>query len=114
MAKVWNKKIFEHIRTQADAASLKLAEEKGACPDMEEIGVKIEIIRFTGRYYDKPGRHPTKTAISLPFRTRIILGKPHPAQPEEVADVRWFTPEEIRKMELAFDHKQMLEDEGLI
>ncbi len=39
MSKVWNKKIFEQIRTQADAASKKLAEEKGACPDAEEFGV---------------------------------------------------------------------------
>jgi len=32
----------------------------------EEIGVEIEIVRFTGRYYDKKGRHPTKTIICLP------------------------------------------------
>lgn len=36
MAKVWNKKIFEHIRTRADAASVKLAEERGPCPDAAE------------------------------------------------------------------------------
>ncbi|MFN7038870.1 MAG: ribonucleoside-diphosphate reductase subunit alpha [Alphaproteobacteria bacterium] len=39
MAKVWNNKIFEHIRTQADIASKELAEERGACPDAEEVGV---------------------------------------------------------------------------
>ncbi|MEX0923342.1 MAG: ribonucleoside-diphosphate reductase subunit alpha [Rhodovibrionaceae bacterium] len=39
MARVWNKKIFEHIRAQADAASVKLAEERGPCPDAEEFGV---------------------------------------------------------------------------
>lgn len=39
MAKVWNKKIFELIRKQADKASVELAEEKGACPDAEEVGV---------------------------------------------------------------------------
>lgn len=38
MAKVWNKKMFEHIRKQADAASVKLAEERGACPDAAEVG----------------------------------------------------------------------------
>jgi len=81
---------------------------------MEEIGVEIEIIRFTGRYYDTPGRHPTRTAISLTFRTRIVSGIPRPSQPEECVDVGWFTPEEVRNMELAFDHKQMLKDENLI
>jgi len=40
IAKVWNKKMFRHIRTQANAASVKLAEERGACPDAEEYGVK--------------------------------------------------------------------------
>ena len=36
MAKVWNNRIFKQIRTQADAASIKLAEERGACPDAAE------------------------------------------------------------------------------
>ena len=39
MAKVWNKKMFELIRRQADAASVKLAHEKGACPDAAECGI---------------------------------------------------------------------------
>lgn len=39
MAKVWNKKIFKHIKTQADAASVKLAHERGACPDAKEYGI---------------------------------------------------------------------------
>ncbi len=40
MAKVWNNRMFKHIRTQADAASQKLAEERGPCPDAGEYGVK--------------------------------------------------------------------------
>ena len=44
MAKVWNKKMFEHINEGAKAASKKLAEEKGACPDAEDCGIKE---RFT-------------------------------------------------------------------
>jgi len=39
MAKVWNIKMFKHIRVQADAASKKLAEERGACPDAKDYGV---------------------------------------------------------------------------
>ena len=39
MAKVWNKKMFEHIRGQADAASKTLAVERGACPDAADYGV---------------------------------------------------------------------------
>lgn len=44
MAKVWNKKMFEHIREGADKASEKLAYERGACPDAEEVGL---MERFT-------------------------------------------------------------------
>ena len=40
MAKSWNLKLFKHIRMGADAASVKLAEERGACPDAEERGIK--------------------------------------------------------------------------
>ncbi len=39
IAKVWNKRMFKHIRAQADAASQMLAEERGACPDAAEYGV---------------------------------------------------------------------------
>ena len=39
VAKVWNKRIFRHIRSAADAASYVLAEERGACPDAAEYGV---------------------------------------------------------------------------
>ena len=40
MAKVWNNKIFKHIRDYADAASFILAEERGPCPDAAEFGIK--------------------------------------------------------------------------
>jgi ribonucleoside-diphosphate reductase alpha chain len=40
VAKVWNKRIFRHIRAQADTASMVLAEERGACPDAEEYNSK--------------------------------------------------------------------------
>jgi ribonucleoside-diphosphate reductase alpha chain len=39
MSKVWNTKIFAHIKKHADAASIKLAKEKGACPDAAECNV---------------------------------------------------------------------------
>ncbi len=39
MAKVWNTRMFKHIRIQADAASKQLAEERGACPDAAEFGI---------------------------------------------------------------------------
>ena len=38
-AKAWNNMLFKHIRRGADAASVKLAKERGACPDAAECGV---------------------------------------------------------------------------
>ncbi|MBI1365042.1 MAG: ribonucleoside-diphosphate reductase subunit alpha [Alphaproteobacteria bacterium] len=40
MAKAWNIRLFKHIRMGADAASVKLAEERGPCPDAAEAGMK--------------------------------------------------------------------------
>ncbi|MEQ9124254.1 MAG: ribonucleoside-diphosphate reductase subunit alpha, partial [Alphaproteobacteria bacterium] len=40
MAKSWNLRIFREIRAAADAASTKLAAERGACPDAADYGVK--------------------------------------------------------------------------
>jgi len=40
MAKSFNNRLFRHIRRGADAASVKLADERGACPDAAEAGVK--------------------------------------------------------------------------
>jgi ribonucleoside-diphosphate reductase alpha chain len=40
MAKVWNIKMFKHLRAGADAASKKLAAERGACPDAAEYGIQ--------------------------------------------------------------------------
>ena len=39
LAKSWNKKIFKHIRTQVDQASMNLAVERGPCPDAADMGV---------------------------------------------------------------------------
>jgi ribonucleoside-diphosphate reductase alpha chain len=40
LAKSMNNKMFSYIRKQLDAANVRLAEERGSCPDAEEAGVK--------------------------------------------------------------------------
>ena len=57
VAKVWNKKMFRHIRAQADEASRQLAEERGACPDAAEYG-------FQERFSNKLAIAPT-ASISI-------------------------------------------------
>jgi ribonucleoside-diphosphate reductase alpha chain len=39
MAKVWNTRMFAHIKAQADAASEMLAAERGPCPDAADYGM---------------------------------------------------------------------------
>ncbi len=64
MSKVWNKKIFKNIQEQVDAASVALAEERGACPDAEEYGIKE--------------RFSNKTAIAPTASISIICGGSSP------------------------------------
>lgn len=46
MAKVWNQKMFKHIRQGADAASVKLAKERGPCEDAKDVGMNA---RFSNK-----------------------------------------------------------------
>lgn len=39
MSLVYNKQIFNHIKTESDNASIKIATERGSCPDAERYGV---------------------------------------------------------------------------
>ena len=39
MAKVWNRRMFQFIKRGADDASVKLAHERGACPDAADYGI---------------------------------------------------------------------------
>ena len=57
VAKVWNMRMFKHIRAQADAASRLLAEERGPCPDAAEYG-------FMERFSNKIAIAPT-ASISI-------------------------------------------------
>ena len=64
MSKVWNKKIFSNIQEKVDAASVALAEERGACPDAAEYGIKE--------------RFSNKTAIAPTASISIICGGSSP------------------------------------
>jgi ribonucleoside-diphosphate reductase alpha chain len=46
MAKVWNRRMFQHIKRHADDASGTLAQERGACPDAADYGFRA---RFSNK-----------------------------------------------------------------
>ncbi len=60
MSKVWNKKVFKNIQEKVDSASVVLAEERGACPDAADYGIKE--------------RFSNKTAIAPTASISIICG----------------------------------------
>ena len=64
MSKIWNKKIFKNIQDKVDTASKTLAEERGACPDAQEYGIKE--------------RFSNKTAIAPTASISIICGGSSP------------------------------------
>jgi ribonucleoside-diphosphate reductase alpha chain len=64
MAKVWNKKIFEHIYKEVNEASLSIGEKLGPCPDAKEAGSKE---RFTN-----------KTAVAPTASISVIAGNSSP------------------------------------
>ena len=64
MAKVWNNKMFKQIDKGVNAASIKLAEERGACPDAADYGI---MERFSN-----------KTAIAPTASISIICGGASP------------------------------------
>ncbi len=47
VAKVWNKKIFSHIKAKADKANFILALERGPCPDAAEHGIMKRFSNMT-------------------------------------------------------------------
>ncbi len=64
MAKVWNKRIFTHIKQHVDIASRVLADERGPCLDAAECGINE--------------RFSNKTAIAPTASISIICGGTSP------------------------------------
>jgi ribonucleoside-diphosphate reductase alpha chain len=72
VAKSWNKKIFSHIKAEADRASKELAKQKGACPDAIDAGLEE--------------RFSTKIAIAPTASISIIAGNTSPGIEPYVAN----------------------------
>lgn len=64
MAKSWNKKIFQHIHQQVEAASKSIGEQRGPCLDAADFGF--------------PDRFSNKTAIAPTASISIICGGTSP------------------------------------
>ncbi len=80
----------------------------------EELGVDVEIIKRAENIYENlPNKQCPIHTVDIVYYCKIINGKA-PQPRDETSEVRWFNPYEIEKMELAYNHKQILKQEGLL
>jgi len=78
----------------------------------EETHLSVEVVKKIGTY-DKEGRDPRGRIISTAFKCRVKdLSKM--AEGDDAALVEAIPIEKIKKMDLAFDHKQILKDAGVL
>jgi ADP-ribose pyrophosphatase YjhB (NUDIX family) len=69
----------------------------------EEAGVEIDPLELIGIWMDRYGGNGAAAAtLNLYYTARILAGEPEPA--DDVAELRWFAPEDVPRNELAFSH----------
>jgi ribonucleoside-diphosphate reductase alpha chain len=74
MAKVWNLRIFKWLKENADLINIKLADERGACPDGQRFACNV---RFSHIF-----------AIAPTASISIICGEASPGIEPEVGNIR--------------------------
>ncbi len=72
---------------------------------MEETGVEARALELVGIYSD-PARDPRNHTCAVVYLTRLTSAKP--VAGDDAASAEWV--EDWRKLELAFDHAQILRD----
>ena len=77
----------------------------------EELGVNAEITKYGIPLTYLPTKECPMQSISIPVFCKI-QGTPRPK--DETSEIRWFKPKEIKSMKLAYNHKEILKNEGLI
>ncbi len=88
-------------------------EKTGKREVMEELGVEIKILKRSKNVYeDFPNENCRIHLVDIPLYARIIKGVPRTKN--ETSEVKWFKPEKIKKMKLAYNHKEILKGEGLV
>jgi 8-oxo-dGTP diphosphatase len=78
----------------------------------EELGVEIiEAKRAKNVYERLPNKDCKIHGVDVPYYCKI-KGEPKPK--DETKEIKWFRPQEIKKMNLAYIHKDILKGEKLI
>lgn len=77
----------------------------------EETGLNVELEGIVW-VYSEPDRDPRRHIVSICFKAKRIGGKFD--SDGEILKARAFRRDEIRNMDLAFNHKDMLKDASII
>ena len=84
------------------------AESACAREAREETSVKVRIGELLGVYSD-PTRDPRGHTISILYSARPVGGAARGG--DDAVDARWFTPVELLKLDLAFDHGKIIREQ---
>jgi 8-oxo-dGTP diphosphatase len=79
----------------------------------EEVNLDVKIIKKIG-YYDEEGRDPRGPIYSTVYKCRIIGDTSGLKSRDDAREAILFPKEKLKDINLAFDHKEMLIDAGLI
>jgi 8-oxo-dGTP diphosphatase len=79
----------------------------------EETNLAVEIIRKIG-VYDQKGRDPRGKIISTAYECRLVRDISKMIGGDDAKAAEAISIERIKTMELAFDHKQILKDAGVL
>jgi 8-oxo-dGTP diphosphatase len=72
---------------------------------LEETGVTVRVRELLGVYSD-PKRDPRGHTVTVLYAARPVRGRA--AGSDDAAEARWFTTKEIRHMDFAFDHGEII------
>jgi 8-oxo-dGTP diphosphatase len=100
---------FEHLQS-IPGGHVEYGEtvEQAALRELkEETSIKARLVAILGVYSD-PKRDPRGQRISTVFIADWISGAPRGSDDAESAD--WFNESDVPKLNLAFDHEQILND----
>ncbi|MFW9939069.1 MAG: NUDIX domain-containing protein [Candidatus Thorarchaeota archaeon] len=79
----------------------------------EETNLAVEIVRKIG-VYDQKGRDPRGKIVSTAFKCRLVRDLSKMAGGDDAVVAEATPIEKIRTMDLAFDHKKILKDAGVL
>lgn len=79
------------------------------------MGIDIKITKQSKNFYETlPNKKSPIHSLNIAFYAKITKDSPKPKPKDETQEIKWFKPSEIKKMKLAYNHKEILKKEGLI